>query len=159
MCWPRHRAFCAAPITEDWRGIVCPWQRIMSPSDFQPFTSSHWVTKFQPCTSLYGQVHLLCGYYTSNPSHSPSLCDKSSRRVGWSGAGVYSDIHLSGCWRANTHHHLEAELGTYSCQQQVGPFTSDFLYCNSYLYYADSNSDCSGCVEDDVSVIVIISRK
>lgn len=52
--------------------------------------------------------------------YSPSFCDEPTRRVRSGSAGGNGDVHLSGCRSANTHHHLETQLGTHSCQRQVG---------------------------------------
>lgn len=70
--------------------------------------------------AFFVHMHLLCGHNSPHPLRSPSLCDKPARRVRSGGAGVDSDVYLSGCWSANAHHHLEAQLGAHSCQRQVG---------------------------------------
>lgn len=51
---------------------------------------------------------------------SPSLCDKPAGRVHSGSTGGDSDVHLSGRRSADTHHHLETQLGTHSSQRQVG---------------------------------------
>lgn len=51
---------------------------------------------------------------------SPSLCDKPAGGVHSGSTGGNGDVHLSGRWSADAHHHLETQLGTHSSQRQVG---------------------------------------
>lgn len=106
------------------RGIVRPWPENYVSFDCQAFTSFTGSSNSSHMPAFF--FLYMCIYYVGKTVlilltlRSPSLRDKPARRVGSGGAGGHGDVHLSGCRSANTHHHLETQLGTHSCQRQVG---------------------------------------